>query len=77
MPSSPMHLHGCSNNSKRIGRCTYTRGIHDGNMTGHPIVHMHILHINKEEVSHTKEGGRASRRVKVTPKMSNWHSSPK
>ena len=33
------------------------RGIHDGNMTGHPIVQMHILHISKEEVSDTKEGG--------------------
>ena len=52
-------------------------GIHDGNMTGHPTVHMHMLHISKEEVSHTKEGGQPSRRVKVTPRMSNWHSSPK
>ena len=60
------------------------RGIHDGNMTRHPIVHMHILHISmhilhisKEEVSHTKEGGQPSRRVKVIPRMSHWHSSPK
>ena len=29
------------------------RGNHDENMTGHPIVHMHMLHIGKEEVSHT------------------------
>ena len=29
------------------------RGIHDGK---HPIVHMHILHIGKEELSRTKEG---------------------
>ena len=57
--------------------CTYMKRIHDGNMTGHPIVHMHILHISKEEVSHTKEGGQPSRRVKVTPRMSNWHSNPK
>ena len=35
---------------------------------------MHILHISKEEVSHTKEGGQPSRRVKVTPEMSNGHS---
>ena len=34
------------------------RGIHDGNMTRHPIVHTHILHINKVEVSHTKQGGK-------------------
>ena len=37
------------------------RGIHDGNMTGHPIVHMHITNISKEEVSHTKEGAQPSR----------------
>ena len=53
------------------------RGIRDGNMTGHPTVHMHILHTSKEEISHTKEGGQPSRRLKVTPRMSNWHSSPK
>ena len=53
------------------------RGIHDGKLTGHPIVHMHILHISKEEVSHTKEGEQPSRRVKVTPRMSKWHRSPK
>ena len=47
------------------------RGSQDGNITGHPIVHMHILHISKEEVSHTKEGGKASRRLKVTPRKSN------
>ena len=40
------------------------------------IVHMHVLHNNKEEVSHTKEGGQPNRRVEVTPRMSNWHSSP-
>ena len=41
------------------------RGIHDGNMSGYPIVHMHIFDINKEEVSHTKEGGKPSWRMKV------------
>ena len=56
---------------------TCMRGIHDGNMTGHPIVHMHILHISKEEVSHKTEGGKPSRRLKVTPKKANEHSSPK
>ena len=49
----------------------------DGNMTGQPIVHMHILHTSKEEMSHTKEGGQPSRRLKVTQRMSNWHSSRK
>ena len=53
------------------------RGIHNGNMTGQPIVHMHILHSSKEEMSHTKEGGQPSRRLKVTQRMSNWHSSRK
>ena len=53
------------------------RGTHDGNMTGHPIVQMHMLHISKEELSHRKEGGQPSRRVKVTPRISNWHSIPK
>ena len=42
------------------------RRIHDGNMTGQPIVHMHILHTSKGEMSHTKEGGQPSRRLKVT-----------
>ena len=43
----------------------------DGNMTGHPIAHMHILHIGKEGVSHTKEGGKPSQRLKITPGKSN------
>ena len=53
------------------------RGIQDGNMTGHPIVHKHILYISKEEMSHTKEGEQPSRRVKVTCEMSNWQTSQK
>ena len=53
------------------------RGIHDGNMTGHPIVHMHISHISKEEVAHTKEGGAAKPEGEGNPQNVKLAQHPK